>query len=189
MEYLTSQLKKRVSSKRFIHSLGVSETAEKLAKLYNAPIEKAKIAGLLHDYAKDLQDDEAREYIVQFGLKLDDVLKFDINLAHGQIGAELVKRELNISDSDILNAIKYHTTGRENMSILEKIVYIADYIEPSRDFPGVDELRQAAFSNLDEGILLALDKTITYVVKKGKLLHLNSILARNSIIVNRNKSL
>lgn len=186
IEYAKKLLKKRLSPKRYTHSVGVCETAVKLAKLYNVSVEKAKIAGLLHDYAKDLSDEEIKRYIKEFNLSLDKLLRSHINLAHGIIGAELVKREFKIIDNDILNAIKYHTTGRKNMSCLEKIVYLADYIEPNRNFPGIEEIRRVSFLNLDEGVLLALNSSITYIIKKGRLLHENSVFARNSIILSKN---
>ena len=108
-----------------------------------------------------------------------------INLMHGLAGSIIAKHIMGIEDEDVLNSISYHTTGRKNMTILEKIIYIADYIEPMRNFPGVDELRKIAYSNLDEALLLSFDNTIKYVITKGQLLHLDTIEARNYILYNR----
>ncbi|MDK2918044.1 MAG: hypothetical protein PWQ37_777 [Candidatus Petromonas sp.] len=182
IEHLKEILSKRLTPARYKHSLGVCETASKLAKLYGVSLEKAEISGLLHDYAKDISKDEAKIYIKKYKITIDKVIAKQIDLAHGMIGAELVRHELGIEDPEVLNAIRYHTTGREEMSKLDKIIYLSDYIEPNRDFPGVEDMRKMALTNLNKATLLGLDNSIQYVLSKGNLLHINSILARNSLI-------
>lgn len=179
-------LSKRLTPKRYKHSIGVHDTALKLAKLYDVSEEKAAIAGLLHDYAKGLSYSEAIYYIKKYAIKIDEVIKEQIDLAHGFIGAELIKEELNIRDEEILEAIRYHTIGKEKMSKLEKIIYLSDFIEPNRFYLGVEELRTVALSDLDKATLLALNNTISYVINKNNLLHINSILARNSLLLINN---
>ncbi|SHJ82463.1 bis(5'-nucleosyl)-tetraphosphatase (symmetrical) YqeK [Paramaledivibacter caminithermalis] len=188
IEFLKSVVKNKLPERRYIHSLGVFETAINLAKIYNVCEKKAGIAAILHDYAKYLSKKEARHYIKKFHIKIDEVIDKQIDLAHGLIAAELVKREFKIVDIDILNSIKYHTIARVNMTDIEKIIYLADYIEPNREFPGVNKIRNVALYNLDKAMIMALDNSIKYVIEKGLLLHTNSILARNSLILSSDKS-
>lgn len=187
LEFLKRILKNKLPKKRYIHSIGVCDTAVKLADIYSVSKEKAAVAGVLHDYAKYLSENEARNYIMEFQIEIDEVMDKQIELAHGLIGAELVRRELEIDDTDILNSIKYHTVGRKNMTDIEKIIYLADYIEPNRKFPGIEEIRKIAVNDLDKATLMALNNSINYVISKGLLLHSNSIFARNSLILNNFK--
>lgn len=183
LDFIKSQLKKRLSHKRYKHSVGVSDTAVCLAKIYDICEEKAKIAGILHDCGRYLSEKEARQYLKEFQIEIDEVTNLQIDLAHGVIGAKIAQKEFHIKDKEILNSIKYHTTGRKNMTKLEKIIYLSDYIEPSRKFPGLDKIRSIATYDLDKATLMALDNSIKYVISKGLLLHNNSILARNSLIL------
>lgn len=183
LDFMRSELKKKISHKRYIHSIGVSDTAVGLAKIYDICEEKAEIAGILHDYGKYLSEKEARQFLKEFQIEVDEVTDLQIDLAHGLIGAKLVEREFHIKDENILNSIKYHTTGRKHMTKLEKIIYLSDYIEPSRKFSGLDEIRSVAMYDLDKATLMALDDSIKHVISKRLLLHNNSILARNSLIL------
>ena len=146
---------------------------------HKANEKKARIAGILHDYAKYMAKDEARKYIKQFGIIVDNVTELNINLAHGLIGAELVKKDFEIDDKEILDSIRFNTTGRKHMTKLEKIIYLADYIEPNRKFPGVEEIRNTANKDLDKAVLMALDSSIIHVISMGLLIQNDSILARN----------
>lgn len=158
------------------------ETAEKLAKVYGCDKYKARLAGLIHDCGKIENDRELLKMAFEFGIIHDDVEDVNIALLHGPLGAEIAKNEFEIKDLEILNAIRYHTTGKENMSLLEKIIYIADYIEPNRDFPLVEEIRRLAFLDLDKAILLAMDNTIKYVVDNGWVLDTETVKARNFLL-------
>ncbi|MBB6214871.1 putative HD superfamily hydrolase involved in NAD metabolism [Anaerosolibacter carboniphilus] len=175
-------LKSTLSQKRYQHSLGVQETAIILAKKNNCSIEKASIAGLIHDCAKDLNIHQLLNYVEQFDIILDSVTKKQTELLHAVVGVELARREFGIYDQAVLDAIRYHTTGRENMTLLEKIIYLADYIEPSRKFPGVDDLRKVALSNLDKATLMATNQTISHIIFQNKLIHHDTISARNSLL-------
>ncbi len=183
IENIQQILEKKLTLKRYYHSIGVQKTAVKLAKIYSGPIQKASISGLVHDCAKDLSDKELLKYAVKFGILLDDVLHHSSKLLHGAVGAELAKIEFGINDEEILNAIKFHTIGKENMSLLEKIIYIADYIEPGRNFKGVELLRKEALSNLDKAVLMTIDNTIRYVLSKEELLHPLTVQARNFLLL------
>ncbi len=175
-------LKSSLTHKRYQHSLAVQATAVGLAKKYNCSIDKASIAGLIHDCAKDLPLEELLNYVERFGIILDSVTKKQTELIHAVVGAELARREFGIHDQEILDAIRYHTTGRNNMMLLEKIIYLADYIEPNRKFPGVDDLRNVALSNLDKATLMATNQTISYIIFQNKLIHHDTISARNSLL-------
>lgn len=182
MDSLMNVIQLKIGEKRFNHTLGVVDTALKLSKTYNCDEEKVEIAALLHDCAKY----KDRLYLLKmandFDIILDDTMKYEMELIHGPLGAKIAKETYKIDDIDILNAIEYHSTGRENMSLLEKIIYIADYIEPGRSFPGVEEIRELAFIDLDKALLLAMDNTISFLISKRGLIHLNTINARNFMI-------
>lgn len=174
---IEEMLKNKLSNKRFLHSIAVMNEAEKLAKKYCYNIEYAKIAGLLHDYARDIKKDELNNYIRKYNL--DNKYINNIALAHSKIGAILVKEELDINNEEILNAIEYHTTGRENMTLLEKIIYIADMIEPSRKFNDIDELRILAYKNIESACYKSFNLSIKYIIKQNKYLDLDTVIARN----------
>ena len=169
---MITRLQDTLSVKRFIHTMGVAQEAVKLAKLYHEDETQAEIAGLLHDCAKDyppaLRDRLCKEYKVP----LDEYLKSSPGLIHPFLGAEVAKREYHITDEAILSAIRYHTTGKPNMTTLEKIIFIADYIEPNRaPFPGLDEARKLAYTDLDETMVFMLEHTIAHVQEKSSVLH------------------
>ncbi|WP_392486610.1 bis(5'-nucleosyl)-tetraphosphatase (symmetrical) YqeK [Haloimpatiens sp. FM7315] len=181
-------LKDNLKEERFIHSIGVRDVAQKLASVYDESImNKARIAGLIHDCAKNLSDEKLLDLVKKEKFKLDEVTKNNLQLLHGFAGAIIAKNIMKVEDLDILNAIKCHTTGKENMSILEKIIYLSDFIEPSREFHGVDSIRELAFENLDEAVIKAFDSTINYVIAKKGLLHKDTIFARNYMILKKFK--
>lgn len=164
-------IKERLTDKRYNHTIRVYETAFDLAMIHGENIVKASIAALLHDYAKGLDDSTIRQLLLIENVEIDEILKDNINLAHGTASAIFAEMVYHIKDQDILNAIKYHTYGRPNMSRLEKIIYLADYFEPDRDFEGVEMIREAAKKDLDMGMLMALNATIKYVESKDKKVH------------------
>ncbi|MGB9812515.1 MAG: bis(5'-nucleosyl)-tetraphosphatase (symmetrical) YqeK [Thermovenabulum sp.] len=185
LEMYKSILQKELSKERYVHSIGVMETSINLAKKYGASENKAAIAGLLHDCAKDIPEEEQLKLAIEFGILLDDISATEKVLIHGPLGAKIVEIKFGIKDKEILRAIEIHTTGDENMSLLDKIIYIADYIEPNRNFPGVEDIRETTFNDLDEGVLKGLNSTIRYVLEKNSLLHPKTVAARNSLLKNR----
>jgi len=157
----------QLTEKRYIHTIGVMETAIKLAERYGGDVKKAEIAAIFHDYAKFRPKDEMRQIIVE--QKMDpNLLLFHSELWHAPVGAYLVEKEAGIKDQDILDAISFHTSGRPNMSLLERIIYLADYIEPGRAFPGVDEVREMAESNFDRAFLQAVKNTIMFLIRNNR---------------------
>lgn len=179
--WMHEKLKEDIGIERYNHTIRVVETSKKLALKYKEDVQKTSMAALLHDCGKFSDSRKLLKMIDDFDIILDNVMKNNIQLVHGPLGAEMARRVYGIDDHEILSAIYYHTTGKENMSLLEKIVYISDYIEPGRDFQGVDEVREMAFVDLDKSILWAMDNTIKYVIDRGFLLHLDTVKGRNSL--------
>ncbi len=174
IETMQEKLQSALSVKRYIHTMGVSEEAVKLAEIYGTPVdcEKAKVAGLLHDCAKDYPKELRMRFCKEYKVKTDEIMEQQPDLLHPFLGAEVAKREYQIQDEEILNAIRYHTTGRANMTLLEKIVFIADYIEPHREkFEGLEEARRLAYLDLDLAMKFILEQTIAFVKQRGRLLH------------------
>ncbi len=181
-------LKNALSEKRFKHSLGVAEEAERLADKYGADKKKAYLAGLVHDVAKEIDTDSARNMLKdRFGIRVDPVTYNVPKLLHAPLGACLAQTEFGIFDAEILDAVKYHTTAKADMSLLTKIIYMADYIEPNRDFEGVEELRKQAYQDLDEAIITGLDYTISELLSDGKMFHPDTVHARNYLILQKIK--
>lgn len=174
---INSYIEKNFSEKRKIHTEGVRETAMALAEKYGADPGKAELAALYHDMYRGVSEDVLNYYIKHLGL--DKKYLNNCNLAHSKIAAIIMRRDYGIEDKDVLNAVSYHTTGRAGMSLLEKIIYIADAIEPNRKYPGVEALREAAMRNLDEACLLSLTRTIEYVQGQGNYLDHDTLLARD----------
>ena len=192
MKYNFNELKEIVKSKmslkRFTHTLGVVEMSEKLAKIYNADIEKCKVAGLLHDICKEMD----MEYIKNICKNnfMNELSEEDLEnneILHGFAGSYYVKTELGINDKEILNAIKYHTIGAKNMTLVEKIIYIADAIEYGRNYPSVVEIREETFKNLDKGILMEIEHKEKYLESIGKKSHPNTYKFKKEILKELNK--
>ncbi len=179
---ITDYLKNSISPKRFIHSVNVSITAVKLAELYGCDARKAETAGLVHDCARELERPQLLECISAEGIIADELTLRVRELLHGPAAVNICRRVFGIEDRDILMAVQYHTTGKENMSLLEKVIYLSDFIEPSREFDGVEEIRGLAFNSLDEALLLAFDSSIKHVISKKGLIHIDTVQARNYLL-------
>ena len=181
-------VKSKMSLKRYTHTLGVVEMSEKLAKTYNADIEKCKVAALLHDICKEMD----MEYIKNICKNnfMNELSEEDLEnneILHGFAGAYYVKNELRIDDKEILSAIKYHTVGAKNMTLVEKIAYIADAIEYGRNYPSVAEIREETFKNLDKGILMEIEHKERYLKSVGKKSHSNTDEFKKQILKELNK--
>lgn len=176
-------LKGMLPERRLKHSLNVSKCAVKLSEIYKCDKEKAEIAGLVHDCAKYFTGEQIEDSIKRFNVELDPLEVNNIALSHSVIGSYVAVDIFNIKDEEIINAIKYHTTGKENMSLLEKIIYMADLIEEDRNFPRVEELRELTYSGkLEEALLLSFNNTIKFVIDNNQLIHPRTIKARNYIL-------
>jgi len=177
-------VKIQLTEKRYTHTIGVMETAIQLAKLYGGNEKQAEIAAIFHDYAKFRPKEEMETILVEQQMPRD-LLSFHHELWHAPVGAFLVKKEVGIEDDEILNAIRYHTSGRARMTKLEKIIYLADYIEPGRSFPGVDEVREMAENDLDKAVIMALKNTISFLMSKHQPIYPDTFYAYNDMIQNR----
>ena len=165
---------------RIPHVLGTEEEAIRLAQNYGADTEKARRAALLHDCTKRLSLEEHLEICRQYGLEVDEMEKTSPDLLHAKTAAAVAKHVYGECE-EVCGAICWHTTGRENMTTLEKILYIADYIEPTRDFPGVEKLRKAVYEDLDIGVLMGMENTIALTQQRGIPTHTNTLQARNAL--------
>ncbi len=179
---MKDKLKKTLSEKRYKHSLGVCDEAVKLAKLYGADEEKAYLAGLLHDCAKGYDADKQIELCTKYGVELDEITLSCKAVIHAPLGAAVAKDKYGIDDKEILEAIRCHTVAKANMSLLDKIIYIADMIEPMRDFPGVDKLRKAAYEDIDKAFIIGLKQSIVFNAEKNKIIHPDTISAWNYML-------
>lgn len=161
---LLPKLEKALKPGRYLHTLGVMNTAFSLAVKHNYPAYNAMLAGLLHDCAKCISDEERIDVCKSHNIEIRPVEKKFPHLLHGKAGAVFAKEKYKISDEEILHAITYHTTGCPNMSTLDKIIYIADYIEPSRNKQRrLDEVRAAAYEDLDRCLLMILEDSVNYL--------------------------
>ena len=182
---LEKAVQEKLTKKRFTHTLGVAETAVKLAKIFGESEEKAYIAAMLHDYAKCMTIEEQRKY-ASFECDVKVIESYSKELLHAFAAVHLCKTVFHITDEEILRAIKLHTTGQENMTMLDKIIFLADYIEPNRVFPGVDEAREIVFQDLNQGMLFALSKTIIYLIEKKQKVYPETLQAYNYYSIYKN---
>ncbi|TFE01086.1 bis(5'-nucleosyl)-tetraphosphatase (symmetrical) YqeK [Jeotgalibacillus salarius] len=167
LEQAKKIVKDILPEKRYRHTLGVIETALALAREHGVSEEDAGLAAALHDMAKFHDKEEMKDVIKSHSLN-PELLKFHHELWHAPVGAIFAKEKLGIVNEDILNAIKYHTTGRTGMSKLEKVIYIADYIEPGRTFSGVENVRAVAYNDLNEGMKTALKQSMLFLINKNQ---------------------
>lgn len=180
---ILKKIKISLDSERFKHSLRVEKTAVRLAKIFGENLEKASIAGLLHDCARRYNRKQLLGVARKIGLEIDPVRKFEPKLFHGEIGAYLARTEFGVRSAEILRAIRNHTTGAPRMSKLEKIIYLADHIEEGRNFPEVKRLRNLAFRNLDRAIFESTSAMLKFLLEKKLPIYLETIRTRNSFII------
>ena len=165
-EALLAKMETVMPEKRLRHCLGVEKAARELAERFGLDVEKAGLAGLLHDYAKKVSDEDFLSLIDKY--KLDPDLKnWGNNVWHGMAGIYKIQEDLGIEDAEILRAIEIHTVGSGTMSELDKVVYVADYIEHNRDFPGVDKARELAQRSLNQAVAYETARTVEHLAHKG----------------------
>lgn len=178
---MLDRVRMEMPERRWRHTEGVMTAAIELAKQYGEDPERAELAAILHDVAKFWPTDRQGSIIRDKGL-CSDVLAYDKELWHAVVGAWVAEHEYGVTDRGVLDAIRYHTSGRRSMTRLEKIVWLADYIEPGRDFPGVDVIRAISYKCLDKAMLAGMDATIRFLMDKGKRIYPLTIEARNGLI-------
>ena len=175
---IVSKEKSNMTEDRFEHCIGVSKTAKKLAELNQYDEDKAALAGFIHDYAKQVSVEEYREVIKTKGFD-QDLLNWNRSIWHGIVGIYFIQRDLKINDSEILTAVRRHTTADVEMTTLDKIVFMADYIEPGRSFPGVEEARKITYANLDKGVGYQLAHTLEFLIEKRDKIYPRTLDAYN----------
>ena len=176
---IMSYIEKNLSERRLKHTRSVVNEAIKLAKHYGEDVEKAELAALFHDMFRSTPASVLNMYIRQLGLPKN--IMDNPNLSHGKIAAVIMKRDFGIEDEDIVNAVSFHTTGRAGMSKLEKIIFLADAIEPGRNYPTVDEIRALAYINLEKACISSLTRTVEYIKGIGEYLDPDTINAINDL--------
>ena len=181
IEEIKEYLKNILSEKRYYHSLCVMEMCGELAKIYNVDIETAKKVGIAHDVAKEMPTDKKFEYMEQNNLEIDEIEKKYPTLLHAKIGADIAIKKFGFT-KEMGQAIEAHTTAKPNMSMLTKILYIADWVGMDRKFEDTYYLRELAKKDIDKAILYSLDSIIKDKIDTKEEIHLDSILARNYLL-------
>lgn len=188
INYLKSLIKPRMGEYRYVHSVNVSKKAVELAKIYSCDEEKAMIAGMLHDITKETPAKEQLKIITEGGIILDDVEKSSTKLWHPISGSVYIHDTVGITDSDIVNSVRYHTTGRAGMSLLEKIIFVADFTGDERNYDGVDIMREKSMRSLEEAMLYGLQFTINDLSKRMMTIHPNALACYNELLLKDEKN-
>lgn len=176
LDFVREKAYKMLKEKRIKHVEGVELVSAALARAYGEDEYSARLAAMLHDCAKKLSLSEQLDVCKKYGYEPDELERESESLLHSKAGALIARNEFSVP-AEVSEAIKWHTTGKENMTKLEKIVYLADMIEPTRDFPGVGEIRNEAARNLDAAVCMALERTIEHCIERGLTVHPNSVKA------------
>lgn len=179
IDEIKENLKRMLTSGRYEHCIKVMEAAAMLAEKYGEDVGKAAIAGLVHDCAKGLKDEDIFKLCEKYRINTDKIMRSQPELLHGPVGSFLARDLFGIECSRILGAISAHTTGKPGMDKLGSIIFIADYIEENRDYPGVDDIRRAAEESLEKAVVTGIDNTIRHVLDKGRMLHPQTVDTRN----------
>lgn len=182
-EQLLAAIESELNDARFQHTLRVAKTAIVLAGRFGADPAKAELAALLHDYCKCWPRATLRQWIVDRQLDEDDLLNYGPALWHAFVGAAAVHERFGIDDEHVLNAVRYHTSGRPGMTPLEKVVCLADYIEPGRRFPGIDDVRDLAQHDLERALLRSFNNTVMWLLQNDRKVFPLTIAARNDLLV------
>ena len=183
LEEMRALLKQSLKPKRYEHSVRVYETAIKMAAHFHADGKKVGLAALIHDCGRQIPQEESVARAKELGIQVDPVEEAQPILLHAKLGVyyAIHKYGVDANDKEVLDAIRYHSTGKADMTDTAKIVFLADLIEPGRDFEGVEEIREASFRDLDKGMLLSYDNTIRYLLEDGLLIHPDAVAGYNQL--------
>ncbi len=187
LDEMKCMLKKSLPLKRYKHSLGVYETALKLAEAHGINKDKVGVAALLHDCGRQIPSRESLDKMAELGLKVDLIEAAQPVLLHAKLGVYYARNKYGVTDREILDAIRYHSTGINNMTPVAMVVYLADLLEPSRDFSGIEELRKLAMKNMEEAMIFAYSKTIRYLLEYDLLIHPDCIAGYNQLVAAKKK--
>ena len=184
IEQIKKDLKDILSEKRYTHSVGVMEMAARLAEIYGADVETAKLAGILHDIAKEMSSEEKLKYVKENNIIINEVERINTPILHGKIGADIAKKKYGINEQ-VQRAIEYHTTTNPNMDLISKIVYVSDKIELNRKSEDYDIKyeRELALKDIDKTIIYIIDSNIKSLINKGKLIEGEMIETRNKLLI------
>ena len=177
LEKVKNDVKQVLSEKRYLHSVGTMNMARKLASIYGEDEDEAAFAGLIHDIAKEMTEEEIYKYVKTYEIEMDEIEKENLGLMHAKIGASIAKEKYKASE-EIQNAIKYHTTGNVKMDRFAKIIYVSDKIEENRTYDGIEELRELAKKDLDKAMIIIIDFIIEKSNRLGKKMHPSTIELR-----------
>ncbi len=183
IEQYKDMIKPFLGEKRFYHSVCVSESAVILAKRYGANEEKAAVAGILHDIMKDTPPEEQLKMMTRYDIVLSDVERSAQKLWHAMLGAAYLENEFGISDREILDAVRYHTTARKDMALLEKVIFIADFVSADRDYPGVENMRKAVNISLEQAMVEGITFNIKDLASSYRPIHPDTIAAYNQVVL------
>ena len=183
-ENIKEELKKYISEKRYVHSIGVMKRAGELAKIYGVDEQEARLTGLAHDIAKEMPEEEKIRYCQIHGMEIDAVEMGTPSLLHAKIGADIVKKQFGFTAS-MQQAIAFHTTGNPDMDMLANIIFIADKTEENRTFEGVEALRRLSEEDIEAAIIETIHVNIEKAMKKNRLIHPDSVITRNALLQKR----
>lgn len=184
-DYYKSIIRDLLDDYRYNHSLCVADEAKRLAILYSEDADNAYLAGLLHDITKNFTIDEHLNIFSKFDIILSDVEKISVPIWHGISASAYVKHTLGMNDEKIISAIRYHTTAKSNMSLFEKLIYLADYTSADRNYPDVDVMRDLVNESIEDAMLYSLKYTIKDLISKERAVHPDTLNAYNEIILNK----
>lgn len=187
LEEMKKLLEESIPAKRFKHSVAVYETALELAAAHKLTADKIAVAALLHDCGREVNSKESVAKARELGIDIDMIDLEQPILLHAKIGVYNAVHKYGVTDKEILDGILYHTTGAADMTDLAKVVYLADMLEPGRDFPGIEELRRQAFKNLDKAMLMAYANTMIYLLDGGLLIHPRCVEGYNQLRIQAKK--
>lgn len=187
IDEITRYLKENLSEKRFNHTKGVAETAKSLAKRWGADAQKAFLAGLVHDCAKEVPFSKTVEFLEKSGHTLSDAERNSPGILHAPLGAVFAEEIFGIKDKEVLDAVRFHTTGRVGMTLIEKIIYIADFIEPGRMYKEAEWVRELSQNDIDKAVLKEAEFVINYNLEKGRTIHPDTINVRDYFLTLTNE--
>jgi len=183
MKYCEEIARKYLTGERLEHSIGTANEAEKLCGIYGIDPEKGFFAGMVHDIAKDIDIVKVIDMAGKYGIKPDEYMLLNPKIIHGLLGAEILKIDEHINDEEILSAVRLHTVGSTDMSVLDKIIYVADLTEINRKYEEVKQIRDISYKNLNKALALTLNHSMIHVLRKGLVIHPDSLNAYNKLLI------
>lgn len=186
-QQIQDRVKELLDQKRYEHTLRVVETADLLAKRFGADVEKTRLAALLHDVCKQMDEEFMKKYVVKYNLDIK-LLDYPTEVLHGPVASVYIQEEFGVEDEEIRMAIANHTFGRTHMSLLEQVIFIADYIEPGRNHPHLEEVSKVAETDLEEAVRLAAKYTLVYLINSDQSIYPSLLKCYNYYNIKRDEN-